>query len=63
MLKKGVSAAKLIEFEEQARFWLKQQGKFNASTHRDKIDELIAREKFGPDRMAECESAFAHLYE
>ncbi len=63
MMKKGIRAAEFAEFEEQARSWLIQRGKYNACMHRDKVDESIARENFGPDRMAECEPAFAYLYE
>ena len=63
MMKKGIRAAELAEIEEEARGWLIQRGKYNAATHRDKIDQLIMQKTFGLDRAEECALAFAYLYE
>ena len=63
MLKKGMSAAQLAEYDDDARSWLIERGKYNATTHRDKVDESIARNSFGPHRMADIEPVFAYLYE
>ena len=57
MMKKGMSAAELAEIEEEARSWLIQRGKYNATMHRDKVDELIMRQRLGPMRVEECELA------
>ncbi len=62
MMKKTISADQLAEIAEEAQFWLTQRGKYNTTTHRDKIDELIMWTRLGPMRAAECEHAFAHLY-
>ena len=62
MMKKGMSAAELAEIEEEARSWLVQRGKYNATTHRDKSDQLILQKVFGLDRAEECAPAFTHLY-
>ncbi len=50
LMKKGMSAAELAEIEEEARAWLIQRGKYNATTHRDKSDQLIVRQTFGLHR-------------
>ena len=63
MMKKGVRAGELAEIEEEARSWLMQRGKYNATTYRDKIDQLIVRKTFGLHRAEECAPAFAHLYD
>ncbi len=63
MMKKGIRAAELAEIEEEARFWLVQRGKYNATTHRDKIDQLIVRKTFGLHRAEECAPVFAYLFE
>ena len=62
MMKKGMSAGELAEIEEEARSWLVQRGKYNATTHRDKSDQLILQKVFGLDRAEECAPAFTHLY-
>ncbi len=62
LMKKGMSADAFAEIEEDARVWLIQRGKYNAATHRDKIDELIMRQTFGLHRAEECAPAFTHLY-
>ncbi len=63
MMKKGMSAGELAEIEEEARSWLVQRGKYTATTHRDKSDQLIVRKTFGLHRAEECAPVFAYLLE
>ena len=62
LMKQSLRPEELADIEEDARSWLQQRGKYNAVTHRDKVDELIMRQKLGPMRAAECEHAFVYLY-
>ncbi len=63
MMKQAVQPEELGVIKEEARSWLQLRGKYNATTLRDKIDELIMRRMLGPDRAAECEDGFAYLYQ
>ncbi len=49
------------EIEEEARSWLTQRGKYNATTHRNKIDQLIMQKTFFDDDQTPLPGAPLHL--
>lgn len=63
LMKNTLSRETLAAIEDEARLWLIAHGKYNTTTHLDKIDELIMRKTLGPDRVRECEEYFTYLYE
>jgi len=63
LMKNTLTTEVLADMEAEARRWLLARGNYNATTHRDKIDELIMRRNLGPVRAAECEKYFAYLYD
>ena len=54
--KRSLSQADLATLEAEAAALA------HPSLHRDKLDELIMRKIFGPDRQKRYESLFLHLY-
>ncbi|MEW6301207.1 MAG: helix-turn-helix domain-containing protein [Thermodesulfobacteriota bacterium] len=66
--KRALSPQRLNELTEQAVEWLTDQAHgdpegFPDEVLRDKVDELVMREVFGPERQERYRHLFAHLYE
>jgi hypothetical protein len=65
--KRGLSPERLNAFTEEAVEWLSAQAHgdptaFSDELLRDKVDELVIREVFGPERRDKYESRFAHIH-
>jgi hypothetical protein len=66
--KQRLGPMRLNELTEQAVEWLTQRmggdpEAFSDAALRDKVDELIFEETFGPERRKPYESLFTHLWE
>jgi hypothetical protein len=65
--KRSLSPERLNTVTEDAVEWLSEQAHgdptaFSDDMLRDKVDELVFREVFGPERRAHYEALFNHLY-
>ncbi len=65
--KRALSPLRLNELTEQAVEWLTERASgdpdgFADEVLRDKVDELVMREVFGPERQERYRSLFEHLY-
>ncbi|MBI3302355.1 MAG: helix-turn-helix domain-containing protein [Deltaproteobacteria bacterium] len=65
--KRALSPAHLVELTEEAVEWLTERADgdpegFADDLLRDKVDELVVREVFGPDRQERYRHLFVHLY-
>jgi len=65
--KRSLSPARLNTFTEEAVEWLSAQAHgdpnaFSDDLLRDKVDELVFHEVFGPERRTRYEPLFSHLY-
>jgi hypothetical protein len=65
--KRGLSPARLNTLTEDAVEWLSAQAHgdptaFSDELLRDKVDELVFREVFGPQRRERYDQLFGHLY-
>ncbi|MCS6925898.1 MAG: helix-turn-helix domain-containing protein [Candidatus Binatia bacterium] len=66
--KRALSPQRLNELTEQAVEWLTERAHGNPEGFpdeflRDKVDELVVREVFGPERQERYRHLFVHLYE
>ena len=65
--KRSLSPERLNTFTEEAVEWLSEQAHgdptaFSDELLRDKVDELVFHEVFGPERREKYEPLFRHLY-
>lgn len=65
--KRALSPKRLVELTQEAVEWLTERGNgdpeaFADDALRDKVDELVVREVFGPDRQERYRHLFEHLY-
>jgi hypothetical protein len=66
--KRALSPARLAELTEEAVEWLTERAggdpdAFADELLRDKVDELVVEEVFGPERQERYRSLFTHLYQ
>ncbi|MGE0822911.1 MAG: hypothetical protein AB7G75_27950 [Candidatus Binatia bacterium] len=66
--KRSLSPARMNQITEEAVEWLAERAAgnplaFSDELLRDKVDELVAREVFGPDRQNRYVDSFRHLYD
>ena len=62
LLKTGLGEKYISSKRDQAREYLSEQGSYSDAMLRDKTDELIMKDVFGPLRWPKCMPAFSYLY-
>lgn len=60
--KRSINPKRMRELEDEAREWLSERG-MEGALLTDKLDELIMRQHFGPERVKKYEALFLHLYQ